>query len=100
MDPLNFLKTNAYVSKNVSVTKYTQPYNYVIIDNLLNDEMYNKICSKAPEYISRQSAPMGKVGDTGLHYNALIYTMKKEDCVDGFDFFWIKILARFCFKDI
>ncbi|NBP01031.1 MAG: hypothetical protein EBU90_13020 [Proteobacteria bacterium] len=98
MEALSLLKDHSYISKDISVKKYKDPYNYVIIDNLFNNEIYNKICKRAPEYIARQNAPIGKVGDTGMHYNALIYTMKKEDCVDGFDFFGSKFWQDFVAK--
>lgn len=98
MEELYILKNHPYISKNVSIKKYRDPYNYVVIDNLLNEEVYDKICKKSPEYISRISNPMGTVGDTGLVYNALIYTIKKEDCVDGFDFFGSKFWQDFVSK--
>lgn len=98
MDYISFLKQNPYISENVQVNKYSEPYNYCVIDNLFKPEIYQKMCKKSPEYIARQPEAMGKIGDTGLHYNAIIYSIKEEDCVDGFDFFVSKFWQEFASK--
>ena len=81
------LKTCPYISPDVKVITYTEPYNHVIIENLLNEEIYEKMCKKFPEYISRVEKSPIKIGDTDLTYDARIYSLIDQDCNDGYDFF-------------
>jgi len=95
MDFLKTLKEHPYISDNITLNTYKEPYSYAVIDNLFKPDIYEKICKKSPEYIARQPTPIGKIGDTGMHYNALIYNTKKEDLIDGFDFFASKAWKDF-----
>jgi len=87
MDYIEKLKTHPYISNQILVKRYSDPYNFVIIDNLFKEDVYKKICSRAPEYIKRQEDSHGQIGDTGLVYNAKIYNLLEKDLIDGFDFF-------------
>jgi hypothetical protein len=98
MNYIEILKSHPYISQHVSINKYSEPYNYYVIDNLLKPEIYEKICKRAPEYIAKQPIPQGQIGDTGLYYNATIYSITKEDCKDGFDFFNSKFWKDFTSK--
>jgi hypothetical protein len=95
MDFLKTLKEHPYISDSITLNTYKEPYSYAIIDNLFKPDIYEKICKISPEYISRQPAPIGKIGDTGKYYNALIYNLRKEDLLDGFDFFNSKAWQNF-----
>jgi hypothetical protein len=96
MDFLKTLKEHPYISDSVTLNIYKEPYSYAIIDNLFKPDIYEKICKRSPEYIARQPAQAGEVGDSGKIYNAIIYTItKKEDLIDGFDFFNSKSWQNF-----
>jgi len=92
---LNLLKSHPYISPDIKIEKFTDPYPYIIIDNLFKPEIYQKMCDKFHTYISRVEKPFGKVGDTGLDYDALIYAVKEEDCSEGYDFFKFKLWQIF-----
>jgi len=92
---LNLLKSHPYISPDIKIEKFTDPYSYIIIDNLFKPEIYQKMCDKFHTYISRVEKPFGKVGDTGLDYDALIYQVKEEDCSEGYDFFKFKLWQIF-----
>lgn len=81
------LTERPYISENIKIQKFTEDFNYIIIDNLLRDDIYHNLCSKFNTYISRCQKPRGVVDDSGNSYDAYIYGMKQEDCVDGYEFF-------------
>ena len=76
-----------YISENITVQKMQGDFNYVVIDNLLKEDVYEIMCKKFNTYISRCPGARGVVDDGGHFYDALIYGMKPQDCVDGYDFF-------------
>jgi hypothetical protein len=92
---LNSLISHPYVSTDIKIEKFTDPYSHIVIDNLFKPEIYQKMCDKFNTYISRVENPHGKVGESGLSYDALIYTMKEEDCIEGYDFFKFKLWQTF-----
>ena len=91
------LLDHPYVSKDVSIEYYDEPYRHFILRNIFNAQIYDSMCDLFPKYIERCHNPHGLVGSTGLFYEALIYSMKREDCVGGWDFFasamWQKLVA-------
>ena len=92
---LDLLKSHPYISPDVKIEKFTEPYSYIVIDNLLKPEIYQKMCEKFHTYISKVPKSHGQVGDTGLSYDALIYNMTEEDCINGYDFFKLKLWQDF-----
>lgn len=92
---LNLLKPHPYISPDIKIEKFTDPYQYIVIDNLFKPEIYQKMCDKFSTYMSRVPNPHGQVGDTGMSYAAQIYSMQEEDCVDGYDFFKFKLWQIF-----
>lgn len=107
MNPIEQLKTHPYISENVSLNIYEKPFKYLIIDNLLKPEIYDKICKKFPELISRRSHPHGQVGTNPNNvYEAIIYGLIPEDCIQGFEFFidplwknWLSELFNIIFNE-
>lgn len=87
------IKCHPYVSENMKIQKFNTPYNYVIIDNFLTDEVYNKLCNKFPRLISKVEKPVGKILDN--FYNAYIYSLTESDLTDGYDFFTEEIYKDF-----
>jgi hypothetical protein len=82
------LKQHPYVSENVVVNLYQEPFKYLVIDNLFKPEIYAKLSNQFPEYISRKNSSHGQVGDNPNNiYNAIIYGFKSNDYVNGFEFF-------------
>jgi hypothetical protein len=81
------LKKYPYVSEDIQVEYLSDPYNHVIIKNLLKQDIYDKLCARFYEYISRAPKPHGQIGSTNLTYNAFIYGLNEKDCVDGYEFF-------------
>jgi hypothetical protein len=85
---LDILKTHPYVSENVSLTIYETPFKHIIIDNLFKSHIYERISKKFPEFIARKKAPFGQVGTNANNiYEAIIYGLIPNDCIDGFEFF-------------
>jgi hypothetical protein len=86
MIPLNI--KHPYISQDASIQFFDEPYRHFVIKNLLREDIYASMCARFPEYIGRRRGrPHGAVGDTGRFYKASIYSMRNEDCVDGYDFF-------------
>lgn len=93
------LKNHPYISKDISLKSFSNPYNIIILDNVFEESILDKMSINAYKYISRVNKPFGEVGEgSGLIYNALIYGMKEEDCVDGYDFFISKTWKEFAAK--
>jgi hypothetical protein len=98
MDIINDLKSHPYVSENVSLQIFEEPYKHIIIDNLLKSDIYNKLCDKFAEVIKKQARPIGQVGVHSENvYEAYIHSLTSEECKDGFEFFadpfWKKYLS-------
>lgn len=90
------LSQHSFISKNVELNYFTDPFPHLVIDNLFNDSVYEAMVPKFKEYISRVSKPCGIVGENKeLFYNATIYPMKKQDCVEGWKFFVEKFWKDF-----
>ena len=92
---LDILKSHPYISPDIKIEKFTDPYPHIVIDNLFKPEIYQKMCDKFQTYISRVEKPYGQVGDSGNTYDALIYGMREEDCIEGYDFFKLKLWQNF-----
>jgi len=80
MEFTSFLKQNQMVSKNAKVDFHKYPYKHLIIDNLLEDEVYKKTVEKFPSFIARAPKPHGSIGETKLTYDAFIYGFSSLDC--------------------
>ena len=99
MNYLDKLKLHPYISENVSLEIFEEPFRHIVIDNLLKPDIYQKICNKFPELISKREGPHGQVGTNPNNvYEAIIYGLIPEDCVEGFEFFidpfWKKWLSE------
>ncbi len=96
MDSLDI--KHPYISPDASIQFSVTPYRHFVIKNLLREDIYSSMCARFPEYIGRRRGPHGAVGETGRFYKASIYSMKNQDCVDGYDFFvwegWKDFMAR------
>jgi hypothetical protein len=92
---LDILKSHPYISPDIKIEKFTDPYPHIVIDNLFKPEIYQKMCDKFQTYISRVEKPYGQVGDSGNTYDALICGMGEEDCIEGYDFFKLKLWQNF-----
>jgi len=85
---INVLKSHPYISKDVKVKAFKNPYNILILDDLFKEDIEDQISIKFYKLISRVKKPHGEVGEkSGLIYNAWIYGMNEEDCTEGYDFF-------------
>ena len=80
-----FKKSHPYISDNIEVEVFTSPFHYVVIKNLLRDDIYNRLCGDFDEIIKR--APPVYKTENGKTYNALIAGLSKEDLKNGYDFF-------------
>jgi hypothetical protein len=88
MTPSEKLKLHPYVSENVIVNLYQEPFKYLVIDNLFKPEIYEKLTQKFPKYISRKGYSHGQVGENPNNvYDAIIYGFKSDDFLEGFEFF-------------
>lgn len=83
-----------YESKYVHIAKFSQPFNYMIIDNLFNKEMYGQMCKKFPEFIARTTPYKDQPGATS-NYEGYISGLGLKDLIDGYDFFASKNLQNF-----
>lgn len=92
---LDLLKSHPYISQDIKIEKFNDPYSYIVIDNLFKEDIYQAICDKFHTYISRCPGSFGEVGETGLTYDAFIYGVHKEDCTTGYDFFISKLWKTF-----
>lgn len=81
-------------SKYLEIKKFNQPFNYIIIDNLFNQSIYNNICKKFPEFIARTKPYKDQPGATS-DYEGYISGLGQKDLVDGYDFFSSKELQNF-----
>ena len=76
-----------FVSPDATVEFFEFPYRHFVIKNLMRPEIYETMCARFPEYIGRAPGNHGAVGDSGLYHVGPIYSMREEDCRDGYDFF-------------
>lgn len=85
---IDILKSHPYISKDVKVKAFKNPYNILILDDLFKEDIEDQISIKFYKLISKVKKPFGEVGEkSGLIYNAWIYGLYEEDCTEGYDFF-------------
>jgi len=75
-----------YISKSLKVELFNEPFNHVVIDNFLKDEIYEKISKKFPSIISRASQYKDQKNATS-QYEGYITGLGPADCADGYDIF-------------
>jgi acetyltransferase-like isoleucine patch superfamily enzyme len=90
-------KIHPYESKYLSIKKYDAPFNYIVIDNLFNKNIYNLISAKFPEFIARTVPYKDQPGATS-NYEGYISGLGTKDLVDGYDFFASQELKNFIEK--
>lgn len=90
-------KVHPYESKYITINQYTKPFNYIIIDNLFNKQIYNNLCKKFPEFIARTKPYKDQPGATS-NYEGYIAGLGTNDLIDGYDFFASKDLQKFIEK--
>ena len=90
-------KIHPYESKYLSKKKYDAPFNYIIIDNLFNKNIYDSISAKFPEFIARTVPYKDQPGATS-NYEGYISGLGMKDLVDGYDFFASQDLKNFVEK--
>jgi len=83
-----------YESKYIHIEKFNQPFNYIIIDNLFNNQIYDEICKKFPEFIARTKPYKDQPGATS-DYEGYISGLGLSDLKNGYDFFASKDLQNF-----
>lgn len=86
-----------YESKYIHIEKFNEPFNYIIIDNLFNKEIYSEICKKFPEFIARTKPYKDQPGATS-NYEGYISGLGLGDLKNGYDFFASKDLQNFVEK--
>lgn len=84
---IDLLLSHPYVSQDVKLEFHEYPFRHFVLKNLFKSDIYESMREVFPKYISRCPKPHGAVGSSNLFYDALIYSMKNEDCVNGWDFF-------------
>lgn len=87
-----------YISENIKIEKFTEPYNHAIIDNFFTEEIYNKLCKKFESLILKTEKPAGKIGPGESIYDAYIYGLKEQDLSDGYNFFAEEVYKDFMAK--
>lgn len=92
---IDILRGDALISPDIEVEFIERPYRHLILRNVFKPEVYDALCRLFPVYISRCNRPHGNVGSNGLFYDALIYSMRDEDCVGGWEFFIKKSWQEF-----
>lgn len=87
-----------YESSHIDIKKFTSPFRHIVIDNLFNDEIYQKLCDKFPSFISRTKPYKDQPGATS-DYEGYISGLGLSDLTDGYDFFASKDLQSFVEKE-
>jgi hypothetical protein len=90
-------KIHPYESKYLNIKQYDAPFNYIVIDNLFNQNTYNLISKKFPEFIARTIPYKDQPGATS-DYEGYISGLGIKDMIDGYDFFASKELQNFVEK--
>jgi len=100
IDILNKFKSHPFISEKASLEIYSDPFPHIVIKNLLKDNIYESLSKDFKKYIDA-TPKFGKIGDTNVTYNAKIYSIKEDDCKNGYEFFvspfW-KDFVSFLFK--
>lgn len=87
-----------YESKYLSIQKFSNPFNYIIIDNLFNQNIYKELCNKFPSFIARTTPYKDQPGATS-NYEGYISGLGLSDLTDGYDFFASQELQNFVEKE-
>jgi Rps23 Pro-64 3,4-dihydroxylase Tpa1-like proline 4-hydroxylase len=82
----NNLKQHNYISNKITFTYFNKPFNYLIIDNLFNETIYDEISKKFKLFIDRTIPYKDQPGATS-NYEGYISGLSLNDCIDGYDFF-------------
>jgi hypothetical protein len=82
----NNLKQHNYISNKITFTYFNKPFNYLIIDNLFNETIYDEISKKFKLFIDRTIPYKDQPGATS-NYEGYISGLSLADCIDGYDFF-------------
>jgi hypothetical protein len=90
-------KIHPHESKYLSIQKFNHPFNYIIIDNLFNQNIYNQLCNKFPSFIARTIPYKDQPGATS-NYEGYIAGLSIKDLTDGYEFFASKELKNFIDK--
>lgn len=86
-----------YESKYIDIKIFDHPFRHVVIDNLLNDEIYASMVNKFPEFIAR-TKPYKDQPEATSNYEGYISGLNHNDLVSGFEFFSSKDLQNFVEK--
>ena len=86
-----------YESKHIDIQTFKTPFKHIIIDNLLNKEVYKSLCDRFSSFIDR-TEPYNKYKNATSDYDAYIYSFNFSDMIDGYDFFASKELQSFVEK--
>jgi hypothetical protein len=90
-------KIHHYESKLLTIQKFNEPFNHIIIDNLFNDNIYASLCNKFSIFISK-TVPYKNQKNATSNYDAYIYGLSTKELVDGYDFFASEELKNFVEK--
>jgi len=100
IDIINNFKQHPFVSEKVNFQIFTYPFEHIVIQNLFKDNIYQSLCYNFHKFMEK-TPKLGKIGTTDISYDAKIYSMKEEDCQNGYEFFaspfW-KDFVSFLFK--
>lgn len=92
----NITIQHKYLS-NINIQYNNSPFRYLIIDNLFNQEIYNKVCSRFKSFIDRTVPYKDQPGATS-DYEGYISGLSLADCIEGYDFFLSPELKEFTEK--
>jgi Rps23 Pro-64 3,4-dihydroxylase Tpa1-like proline 4-hydroxylase len=74
------------ISKDHSIEFHTDPFNYIVIDNFLNKDTYEKASNKFPNIISRATQYKNQKNATS-QYEGYITGLGLNDCTEGYEIF-------------
>lgn len=92
---LENLKTHNYINKNIRAEYYEAPFHHVVLKDVFDHDTYNLLSSNFQSYISR-TVPYKDQPGAVHNYAGYIYGMKKEDCINGYEFFISETWKNFC----
>lgn len=97
IDTEAIIKNHDYTSDKITFSYYKNPFNYLIVDNLFSENIYNKISNKFKSFIDRTIPYKDQPGATS-NYEGYISGLSENDCIDGYDFFISNELKTFTEK--
>lgn len=97
IDTEELLRKHNYISNKISFEYHKKPFNYLVIDNLFNDDIYNKISNRFKSFIDRTIPYKDQPGATS-NYEGYISGLSEHDCIEGYDFFLSNELKNFTEK--